>query len=118
MEQSGIRLDVDNVILIEPSPISLEYAGLILEQRTRNMPGAHVRSVCKLFGDLLESDLLFDSEAPVVHIFSNVLDVYGINMKGLTGWFRSFRSVDNYVVVASPYYVAGNQRIFYTPSVL
>lgn len=111
MEQSGIKVEVDNVILIEPSPISLEYAGIILEQRTRNMSGSQVRCVCKLFGDLQESDLLFESEAPVIHIFSNVLDVYGINMKGLTGWFRSFRSVDNYVVVASPYYVAGNQRI-------
>lgn len=111
MEQKGVGLDVDNVVLIEPSPISIEYAGLIVEQRTRNMPEARVRRVCKLFGDLQEDDLLFDSEAPVVHIFSNVLDVYGINMKALTGWFRSFRSVDNYVVVASPYYYHGNQRI-------
>ena len=111
MEQNGVSLDVENIILIEPSPISLEYAGLILEQRTLGMPGARVRRVCKLFGDLQESDLLFDSEAPVVHIFSSVLDVYGINMKELTGWFRSFRSVDNYVVVASPYYRSGIQRI-------
>lgn len=111
MERNGVSLDVENIILIEPSPISLEYARLILEQRTLGMSEARVRGVCKLFGDLQESDLMFDSEAPVVHIFSSVLDVYGINMKELTGWFRSFRSVDNYVVVASPYYPSGIQRI-------
>lgn len=110
MERSGVRLEAENVILIEPSALSIEYAGLILSSRLRNTPGAKVRLVCKRFDDLAKEDIAMDSTAPVVHIFSNVLDVDGVNMKQLSGWLREFRSVDNYVAAASPYYWSGNER--------
>jgi len=110
MERKGITLQVENIVLIEPSARSLEYAELFLTERFRGDDSVHVKTVCKLFGDVTEADLSFESTSRVVHIFSNVLDLGGINMKELAGHLRDFRSVENYVVATSPYYTPGRER--------
>lgn len=110
LEKKGIRVDIENVLLVEPSRLALDYAELYLNKRFEGK-GTKVRSVCAYFSGLKDGDLAMPGDAPVFHLFSNILDVAGIVMKDLTAHFRLFRQVDNVVIVASPKYYSGDVRI-------
>lgn len=110
LEKKGIRVDIENVLLIEPSRLALDYAELYLNKRFEGK-GTKVRSVCAYFSGLKDGNLAMPGDAPVFHLFSNILDVAGIVMKDLTAHFRLFRQLDNVVIVASPKYYSGDIRI-------
>lgn len=110
MEGHGVHVKVENVILIEPSALALGYAELYLSQKLKGQ-GTKIRTVRKFFSSLEKTDLELDGEAPVFHLYSNILDVEGINMKDLSSWLKTFRQRDNYVIATSPKYWSGDQRI-------
>lgn len=110
LEKLGVRVDIENVLLVEPSRLALDYAELYLNKRFEGK-GTKVRSVCAYFSGLKEGDLAMPGDAPVFHLFSNILDVEGIVMKDLTARFRLFRQRDNLVFVTSPKYYSGDIRI-------
>ena len=109
LNSKGINVSVDNVILIEPSKLALEYAELYLH--TRLGDSAKIKTVQKYFSTLEGGDFLIEGEAPVFHLYSNILDVDGIAIKDLAQWLRNFRQRDNYIICASPWYRSGNARI-------
>ena len=110
LKEKGYDVKVDNVILIEPSSLAIEYANLYLSQKLGSQ-GTRIKCVNKIFGDLTDDDLTMDGDAAIIHIYSNILDVEGINIKDLALWLRTFRQRDNYLVCASPFYRSGNYRI-------
>lgn len=110
LDKHGIHVKVDNVILVEPSPLALEYAELYLSQRLKGQE-CTIKAVCKYFSALQDEDFEMDGDAPVFHLYSNILDVQGINMKDLSSWLKNFRQRDNYVISTSPKYWSGDQRI-------
>lgn len=109
LEEHGKRISVDQIILIEPSPLAIEYAELYLSSR---MAGAStkVKPVCKYFDALDESDLALDNDLQTVHLYSNILDVYGINMKRLSSRLSLFNKNDNLLISVSPCFPSGNVR--------
>lgn len=110
LEGKGYDVAVDNVILIEPSPLALEYAQLYLSLRLKGQD-TRISTVCKFFSSLDREDLQMRGDAPVFHLYSNILDVPDINMKDLACWLREFRQRDNYIISTSPCYWSGNARI-------
>lgn len=110
LRKKGLDVKVDNVILIEPSPLSLEYAQLYLGTKLQGQ-GTCIKTVNKFFSDLQNEDLQMEGESPVIHLYSNILDVENINIKELALWLKVFRQTENYVVCASPFYRSGNIRI-------
>lgn len=124
LERNGIEVKVDNVILIEPSTVTIEYARLYAELRFRDerYGGTRVRCVNKLFDGLSREDLAMEGDAAVFHIYSNILDVGGLNMKRLSSWLRVFRQRDNYVLSSDPFFHTVQIDTFYnylnTPQML
>ena len=110
LKEKGRDCHVDNVILVEPSALALEYAELYVSKKLSSY-GTKIKIVNKFFSDLKEEDLQMDGDSAVIHLYSNILDVEGIDIKDLALWLRSFRQRENYVVCASPYYWSGNNRI-------
>lgn len=110
LKERGHDVSVDNVILIEPSALSIEYAELYLSTKLKGQ-GTCIKVVNKYFSDLQNDDLQMDGESTVIHLYSNVLDVENIDIKDLALWLKAFRQRENYVVCASPYYWSGNMRI-------
>lgn len=110
LKETGYECLVDNVILIEPSSLALEYAHLYVSKRL-SAQGTGIKVVNKYFSDLEISDLQMEGDSAVIHLYSNILDVEGIDIKDLALWLKCFRQRENYVVCASPYYWSGNNRI-------
>lgn len=110
LREGGYDVTADSIMLIEPSQLAIEYAGLYLSSRLAGST-TRVRTVCKKFSDLTDADLELEGEAPVVHLYSNILDVDGIGVKNLAQRLKTFLQTDNYVVCASPFYGDGNIRI-------
>ena len=110
LDSLGIRTEIENVVLVEPSRLALDYAELYLGQRFKGK-STSVRSVCAFFSALRDEDLAVPGEAPVFHLFSNILDVKGIVMKDLSARLRLFSQKDNVILVTSPKYYAGDMRI-------
>lgn len=110
LKETGYECLVDNVILIEPSSLALEYAHLYVSKRL-SAQRTGIKVVNKYFSDLEISDLQMERDSAVIHLYSNILDVEGIDIKDLALWLKCFRQRENYVVCASPYYWSGNNRI-------
>lgn len=69
---------VKEIILVEPSEVALSRAML---HSSLFMPKSNIKSICKYLNDLESNDLIFEnSEVPVIHIFSNVLDIENITL--------------------------------------
>ena len=110
LKEKGHECLVDNVILIEPSSLALEYANLYVSKKL-SAQGTGIKIVNKYFSNLESSDLQMEGDSAVIHLYSNILDVEGIDIKDLALWLKCFRQRENYVICASPYYWSGNNRI-------
>lgn len=78
----GITGEVNDVLLIEPSPLALARAVAIYECL---FPQASIRTICKRFDDVLDSDTALSRTGHTLHIFSNSLDVTGFDPLTLLG---------------------------------
>ena len=106
----GIECEVDSITLIEPSALAIRNAELFISKRQEGRT-TQIKCVNKLFCDLSERDFEGVNSNTTFHLYSNILDVPGINMKELTSWLNVFPATDNYIVSASPKYYSGDERI-------
>lgn len=68
--------------------------------------------ICKQkINDVTANDLVFNHQAPIYQMFSNILDIGGIDHKHLTQILYTNRLYSNTLVCVSPYYLSGNIRI-------
>lgn len=110
LAEHGIECEVDSITLIEPSSLAIRNAELFLTQRQKN-ESTRIRTINKLFSDLSERDFNGIGSGATFHLYSNILDVPGINMKDLSSWLNVFPATDNYIISASPKYWSGDDRI-------
>lgn len=110
LDDNGVSYNVKSITLIEPSPLAIGFAQLYLSQRLKGKDVV-INVVNKLFDDLVESDFSSIPNYPTFHLYSNILDVAGIDMKGLSSWLKCFKSQDNYIISVSPKYGPGDIRI-------
>lgn len=92
---------VGEVVLIDPSEVALRRAQFLVGLAD---PEVKVRVVNKKLNDITEADVAFGSGNSVVHLFSNVLDLDGIDYKHVARLTLTNPSVYNIVVCVSPYY--------------
>lgn len=104
----GNSLNVRKVTLIEPSTEALNRAKL----HTSVYLNEHVELVTinKFFESIEKDEIKGSPNIPVVHIFSNILDVAAIDLKNLSRLIDSAVASDNYLVCVGPLN-PGNQRI-------
>lgn len=89
------------VILVEPSPVSLPRAKVNVSYA---LPGTSVSAVGKKLDDVVLNDVRTSGRYRVVHLFSNILDVDGISLKRISENLAANQTVDNFILCASPYY--------------
>lgn len=99
---------VSEVILVEPSTVALERAEYLIN---RINPNISIRSINKKLDDVTSNDLKFRTNIPVYHLFSNILDIGGIDLKHLSKIVYTNTSSFNTILCVSPYYYSGNVRI-------
>ena len=104
-----LNTKVHEIILIDPSEIALNRAEFILSEIDNK---ANISKInCKL-DEVTEQDVKLFNNHKVIHLFSNILDVHGINLKHLSEILFTNSQSDNFVLCVSPYYPStGNRRI-------
>lgn len=106
---------IDEIILIEPSKLALSRA--ILHSNAFCVD-SKINPICKYLNDIEESELKFkNKEIPVIHIFSNILDMEAVvlNQK-LYNSIENAMGKSNLFICVSPYIgkIANNRiDIFY-----
>ncbi len=109
IKRSNIQCTIREVILIEPSTIALERAKYLINRADAMI---HIRAINKRIDHSISADeLVFNEGLPVFQMFSNILDIAGIDLKHLTSILYANNSCFNTLLVVSPFYQYGNQRI-------
>lgn len=108
IRQNILPCSIKEVILIEPSKVALERAVYLIAKAA---PNVVIRVVNKRINEVTADDLGFSYQAPIYQMFSNILDIGGIDHKHLTQILYTNRLYTNTLVCVSPYYLSGNIRI-------
>lgn len=103
-----IACNVREVILIEPSSVALERARYLINLINPNIT---LRCLNKKLDELNSDELKFGNSTPIFHMFSNILDIGGIDLKHLSQIVYTNLSAFNTIICVSPYYYSGNVRI-------
>ncbi len=80
LRQNGYPQKVRTITLVEPSELCMKRAAL---HASVFFPDAQIKVVNKFFDDLSDWDINTDSDMPVLHLFSNVLDIQTFSLDGL-----------------------------------
>lgn len=91
---------IGNVTLIEPAEAALNRA----EVHLSNYIGVDtsIKTFSRFFEDITPSDFESSSRNPVIHIFSNILDVAQIDLKHLANTLNNSVYSENHVVCVGP----------------
>ena len=108
IRQNDLRCSINEVVLIEPSVVALKRAQFLIGLADNNI---RIRCINKLIDDVSANDVKFTGNFPVYQMFSNILDIGGIDSKHLTDILYTNHTSDNIIVSVSPYYYSGNVRI-------
>lgn len=108
IKKNGKTLNVRKVTLIEPAVKALEKAKLHASIYLNE--AVELVTIDRFFESITKEDLRGDSAVPVIHIFSNILDVAEIDLKYLSALVDATVQSDNYLVCVGPLN-PGNHRI-------
>lgn len=96
-----INCRVREIILIDPCGIALRRAEFLLH---RMDPSLVIRCLEKKLDDVHADEVTTASQRTTYHLFSNVLDLDGIDLKHLSQIVFSNCANDNFIICVSPYY--------------
>jgi len=101
IKEKNIKIDIQNILLIEPSKLALSRGILhldILKEKNYN-----INVVNKDLDSLEQNDISINNNNSVLHLFSNILDVefFKLNTNFLKKISNNIQS-DNYFVCVSP----------------
>ena len=103
LNDNRIFIPVDEVVLIEPSELALRYAALHLTAYGLTQ----TKTLQKYLDDVTAEDI--ETKSPVtLHLFSNILDIEGFDMKRLVQTIGASASGTHYFVCVSPVYGNNN----------
>lgn len=96
----GYNSNVKKVTLIEPSKKALERARLHVNSYIKN--DSLISSFPDYFDKILNENIKSKNGLPVIHIFSNILDVKDIDLKELATKIDNAVVDDNYIISVGP----------------
>lgn len=99
LKSIGLNINAQKVTLIEPSPKALERAELHI---SAYISVDKISSYTEFFETVQQEDITSKIGLPVIHLFSNILDVKGIDLKGLATKIDKSVVDDNYIVSVGP----------------
>jgi len=104
----GFENKVQKVTLIEPSKKALDRAGLHVNSYLKD--DTKIVSFQKKLDDVTDEDIESEANIPVIHFFSNILDIKQIDLKQLANKIDTSVVDDNYIISVGPLN-ATNKRI-------
>jgi len=108
LNEEGKGSNIKKVTLIEPSEVALERGKLHVSAYLTNQND--LVTISEFFETIKPAQITSGSGFPVLHIFSNILDIPQINLKDLATKIDKAAVVDNYIVSVGPLN-ATNHRI-------
>ena len=108
MNELGCAKNLKKVTLIEPSKAALERG--VLHTEAYIPEGVPIDSINDFFENIESQQIKSTTGLPVIHIFSNILDVAQIDLKHLAKLIDSSILNDNYIVSVGPLY-ANSKRL-------
>jgi hypothetical protein len=102
--EKNINLNVISITLIEPSTVALQSGLSLVRQIFQNDSSTNsmVRLVNKYMDDLTSNDLVSKPDSIKIHLFSNIIDVEGFDLRRLYQLMvNSFQGV-NRIICTSP----------------
>ena len=100
--------NIKKVTLIEPSVVALERAAIHVSAYTTDT--TDLTTIASFFEDIEPAEISSNSGLPVVHIFSNILDVEPIDLKHLSQLVDDSIQTESYLLCVGPLNPT-NQRI-------
>ncbi len=100
--------NVSKVTLIEPSEKALDRARLHINTYIKK--DSKIITIPKYLDDVTKEDINQKEGLPVIHFFSNILDIPQIDLKLLATKIDKTVIEDNYIVIVSPIY-ANSRRV-------
>jgi hypothetical protein len=100
LNNQGIKQEIRDITLIEPSEIALKRASLHVKRYDESF---NVLTINKDIDSLSTSDFIPDQESVKLHLFSNVLDMEVFQLSNLLELVKSSFDGENYFICASPY---------------
>lgn len=108
LNTQGKGVNIKKVTLIEPSKVALERASIHLAPYLSNSDDLVTMS--SFFEAIEPEQISSNSGLPVVHIFSNILDIEQIDLKHLSQLIDKSVQTENYILCVGPLNPT-NQRI-------
>lgn len=108
LNEEGKGSNIKKVTLIEPSEVALERGKLHISAYLTNQN--ELVTISEFFDTIKPAQITSESRLPVLHIFSNILDIPQIDLKDLATKIDKSTLVDNYIVSVGPLN-ATNHRI-------
>lgn len=100
INNESIQLNIERIVMIEPSELALKRAALNVRHFNGN---CHIKTILKDIDSLTINDIKSSSNTIKIHLFSNILDVDLFNMRHLTSIIEQSQSGTNYFLCVSPY---------------
>lgn len=94
------NIHVKNILLIEPSSIALKRAVMHVRHFDNSI---NITTINKGFDAITPMDLLIETNIPIVHLFSNILDYEGFDISHLENLVDAKFLGRNYFICSSPY---------------
>jgi len=108
INRHNLDVNVQRVTLVEPSLMALERAALHVNSFLGN--DSEIVKCNKFLDKVTINDFITDGSRPVIHFFSNILDIKDVDLKKLAGKLDETVLHDNYIVCVGPLNY-GNKRI-------
>ncbi|WP_281757596.1 DEAD/DEAH box helicase [Succinatimonas hippei] len=100
LSQKGIKAQIEQITLIEPSIAGIERAASVLKLKN---PIFKLCKINKDFNSLSEKDFSVHN-LPRLHLFSNILDVESFDLIAFIHLFQTIFSGNNSFICVGPYY--------------
>lgn len=108
LKKQGFKNNVVKITLIEPSEKALERAHLHVNRYVSD--NCEIIKIPKYLDDVTEEEIESNRTTPIIHFFSNILDIPQIDLKVLATKIDKSVITDNYIVAVGPLN-ATNHRI-------
>ena len=108
LKENNINSTVNSISLIEPSSMALERAALHINAYTKG--SAKIKTISKFLNEVSIDDIQTEGIRPVIHFFSNILDIKEIDLKKLANKLDESVLNDNIIICVGPLN-QGNRRI-------
>jgi hypothetical protein len=109
IKEEKLKINIANIILIEPSEIALSRGILHIDVLKENE--INITPVNKELDNLEQSDLKFDNDNPTLHLFSNILDMESFNLDKLLEIISNSQKGSNVFLCTSPNIITRNARL-------